>query len=135
MASRAAAVLGALALAACAGAEPPGGGADGTRTLPAPPPMPAAEIPAGGAPADLTTAHASACTLAVFSEVPRQIEGVQRVQANDASLTAFPAEDDQVRVVGSGRYYRSGDAWRPFDFECVYDQAAARITTFEVRRT
>jgi hypothetical protein len=135
MARRAAAVLGALALAGCAGTEPPP--ADGereTRTLPAPPPMPAAEIPEGGEPADLRTAHASACTIAVFSEVPRQIDGVERVQADDASLTAFPADDAQVRVVGSGRYYRPGAEWRPFTFECVYDQAAERIAAFRVRR-
>ncbi len=134
MARRAAAVLGALALAACAGTEPPAGAERETRTLPAPPPMPAAEIPEGGEPADLRTAHASACTIAVFSEVPRQIDGVERVQADDASLTAFPADDDRVRVVGSGRYYRPGAQWRPFTFECVYDRAAERIAEFTVRR-
>jgi len=134
MARRAAAVLGVLALAACAGSEPPARAEREPRTLPAPPPMPAADIPAGGAPADLRTAHASACTIAVFSEVPRQIDGVERVQADDASLTAFPAEDDRVRVVGSGRYYRPGAEWRPFSFECVYDQAAEQIAEFVVRR-
>lgn len=134
MARRAAAVLGALALAACAGSEPPAGTASETRTLPAPPPMPAAEIAEGGEPADLRTAHASACTIAVFSEVPRQIDGVERVQADDASLTAFPAEEDRVRVVGSGRYYSPGAEWRPFTFECVYDRAAQRIAAFTVRR-
>lgn len=134
MARRAAAVLGALVLVACAGAEPPVEGGGETRTLPAPPPMPVAEIPEGGAPADLRTAHASACTIAVFSEVPRQIEGVERVQADDASLTAFPAEDDRVRVVGSGRYYRPGSEWRPFSFECVYDRAAQQIAAFTVSR-
>jgi hypothetical protein len=133
MARRVAAVLGALMLAACAGSPPPGEAQDETRTLPAPPPMPAAEIPAGGEPADLRTAHASACTIAVFSEVPRQIDGVERVQADDASLTAFPAEDERVRVVGSGRYYRPGADWRPFSFECVYDRAAGEIARFEVR--
>jgi hypothetical protein len=134
MARRVAAVLGALMLAACAASQPPGEARDETRTLPAPPPMPAAEIPAGGEPADLRTAHASACTIAVFSEVPRQIDGVERVQADDASLTAFPAEDERVRVVGSGRYYRPGADWRPFSFECVYDRAAGEIARFEVRR-
>jgi hypothetical protein len=120
-------------LAACAGSQPPGQAPDETRTLPAPPPMPAAEIPAGGEPADLRTAHASACTIAVFSEVPRQIDGVERVQADDASLTAFPAEEERVRVVGAGRYYRRGADWRPFSFECVYDRAAGEIARFEVR--
>ena len=134
MGRRLAALASLLSLAACAAGEAPPTAADAPRTLPAPPPMPAAEIPPGGEPADLRTAHASACTLAVFSEVPRQIEGVERVQADDASLTAFPAEDDQVRVVGSGRFYRPGDDWRPFNFRCIYDRAEARITEFVVER-
>jgi hypothetical protein len=128
-----AAILGVLALAACTTGEPtPEAGREPNR-LPAPPPMPQAEIAPGGEPADLRTAHASACTIAVFSEVPRQIAGVERVQADDASLTAFPAEGDRVRVTGAGRYYRGGDNWRPFTFECIYDQADARITEFVVR--
>jgi len=134
MARRVAAVAGLLLLAACAAGEPPQPADNAPRTLPTPPPMPAAEIAPGGEPADLRTAHASACTLAVFSEVPRQIDGVERVKADDASLTAFPAEDDRVRVEGSGQYYRPGDAWRPFTFRCIYDQAQARITDFVVER-
>ncbi len=132
MARRVAAVLGVLALVGCAAGEPPTATDRDTRTLPAPPPMPAAEIPEGGERADLRTAHASACTIAVFSEVPRQIPGVERVQADDASLTAFPAEGERVRVTGSGRYYQPGEAWQPFTFECIYDRAEARITSFDV---
>lgn len=134
MRRRVAAVASLFVLTACAAGEPPQPGAGEPRTMPAPPPMPEAEIAPGGEPADLRTAHASACTLAVFSEVPRQIEGVERVKADDASLTAFPAEDDRVRVEGSGQYYRPGDDWRPFTFRCVYDQAQARITDFVVER-
>lgn len=134
MARRVAAVAGLIVLAACAAGEPPQPAGSEPRTLPAPPPMPEAEIAPGGEPADLRTAHASACTLAVFSEVPRQLDGVERVQADDASLTAFPVEDDRVRVVGSGRFYRPGDDWRPFTFRCVYDRAEARITEFVVER-
>ena len=133
MARRVAAVAGLIVLAACAAGEPPQPAGSEPRTLPAPPPMPEAELAPGGEPADLRTAHASACTIAVFSEVPRQIDGVERVQADDASLTAFPAEEERVRVVGAGRYYRPGADWRPFSFECVYDRAAGEIARFEVR--
>lgn len=135
MARRVATLLSVLALAACAAGESARDGREAPRTLPAPPPMPAAEIPAGGEPADLRTAHASACTIAVFSQVPQQIQGVERVQADDASLTAFPADGDRVRVVGAGRFYKGGEAWRPFTFECVYDRAAQAIADFVVRTT
>ncbi len=117
-------------LAACA-AEAPRTQAP-ARIIPAPPPMPAAQIPSGGRPADLGTAHASACTLGVFSLVPEQIDGVERVQADDASLTEFPASGGSVRVAGSGRFFRAGDDWEQFRFDCVYDTSAARIASFDV---
>jgi len=135
MARRIAAVLGALTLAACSAGGPTGGAAPEPRRLPTPPPMPVAEIPEGGAPADLRTAHASACTIAIFSEVPRQVGGVERVQADDASLTAFPPQDERIRVTGAGRFYQAGADWQPFTFECVYDVAAGRIADFVVSPT
>ncbi len=115
---------------ACATTPPPGDA--GARTIPPPPPMPTATIPAGGQPADLGTAHASACTIAIFSQVPQHVGGVQRIQADDASLTEFPAEDGNVRVAGSGRYYGAESSWEPFRFECVYDTADATITRFDI---
>jgi len=122
--------LAVAGLAACAG--DPAGRAVEPRTIPAPPPMPAAVIPPDGQPAALDTAHASACTIAIFSEVPARVAGVERIQADDASLTEFPATASSVRVAGSGRYYRSGTDWQPFRFECVYDTASAEISSFEV---
>jgi hypothetical protein len=133
MVRRVAALFGVLALAACATVTPET--EQQARTVPAPPPMPEAEIAPGGEPADLRTASASACTIAVFSEVPRQVGGVERVQADDSSLTAFPAEGDRVRVTGAGRYYRAGADWRNFTFECVYDRADRRIADFRVTTT
>ena len=129
--SRTALVFAATALLAACGASSPQTNAP-TRVIPAPPPMPAAQIPPGGRPADLGTAHASACTLGVFSQVPEQIAGVERVQADDASLTEFPESGGSVRVAGSGRYFRSGDDWEQFRFDCIFDTSAARITRFDV---
>lgn len=127
---RPAIALTAVALvAACATTEPV---SQERRTIPAPPPMPAAEIPPGGQPANLGTAHASACTFAIFSEVPERIDGVERVQADDASLTEFPESAGNIRVAGSGRYYRSGSEWQPFRFDCLYDTATARIASFDI---
>ena len=119
----------ALALAACAAAPPP----SVERAIPAPPPLPAAAIPRGGQPADLTTAHGGACTLAVFTEVPARVQGVQRVQADGASLAEFPAAGSAVLMSGSGRYYVEGRDWQAFEFRCTYDNARAAITDFTLR--
>lgn len=119
-----------LAVGACAATAP----APLPRVIPPPPPMPAAEIPPGGQPANLTTAHGGACTIAVFDEVPSRIEGVRRVQADDASFTEFPAEGARVVMSGTGRYYVDGAAWTPFAFRCVYDEARAAIVAFDIER-
>ena len=130
MARRALAGLAIAALTACAAET--GGPTAEPRTIPAPPPSPTAEIPPDGRPARLDTAHASACTIAIFSEVPAAVGGVERIQADDASLTEYPAEGSRIRVTGAGRFYRPDTDWQPFRFDCVYDTAASAIAEFEV---
>ncbi|TVQ29095.1 MAG: hypothetical protein EA356_17430 [Geminicoccaceae bacterium] len=130
MASRAVWIACILLLAACAGDQSAQRSA--LTVIPVPPPMPTTPIPPEGRPADLQTAYAGACALAVFSEVPARVSGVIQVQTDGASYVEFPGEGDLVRFGGSGRVYRGGDSWQPFTFRCVFDTARSSITDFDV---
>lgn len=90
---------------------------------------PAAQITS----ADLATAHAGACNLAVFSEVPAQVGGVERVQTDDASLASFnDAQNGLPGLLGEGRYLKAGADWQRFGFRCLYDASSNQIARFEI---